>query len=465
MPVTYQGGQSMPAFGTPAYAAQFTAPATPTASSPTTAVTGGGGGGGTSYTYTSGGQTYTATPNANITAQQAADVANNPLYKPVIAPTTVAQVQNIPNINYNNLQTPVNTSTNTLGANTYLAGSQAGTALQKDVMNQQFAVDTATANSKNANTSSVSNLLNANPVTPATNLTNADNQFGVNSIFAQKTVAEAAAVSAQQQLANIQNSVTEQQSKFASGTEVDFANNMNAQIQRNAQPQINAAQAAVNVAVATVAYLNNDYTQAEAAASKAADAMTQQQTSYRDNITAIYNLAQSQIDILAKPMMDALATEKDLATQAAAQAYDENKSIATWASDPKEAGAGITVNDSYDTALAKKQAWDVNPKNPEVKKAAADLQLTQANARKANEKTPTATEGQDLSDAMTYMKAHPEVSPDTVKQRFLQSHPSSSAAWDNYFTATDSSKQTYPTAPAAPADNSVHWYNPFSWFN
>lgn len=57
----------------------------------------------TSYTFTSGGKTYTATPNAKTTTAQKAAVANNPNYKPVtsgggsvVTPTPIVVTSSVP---------------------------------------------------------------------------------------------------------------------------------------------------------------------------------------------------------------------------------------------------------------------------------------------------------------------------------------------------------------------------------
>lgn len=244
---------------------------------------------------------------------------------------------------------------------------------------------------------------------------------------------------------------------------MNFISNQIAQINRNAAPVLNQMSADINSKAAVLQATQGMFAEAQKYVNQAIDAATADLKYNFDMYTTLYNQNEDIIKGLDSKLQNAYTQKIQISEKAFTYAQDQKTRVGQLMLDNPQAGISIG-SDSLDTAIEKVQRTP-NPKiaaNLAQQKANTDKTIAETNKIKNPTSTPTATEGRDLADAMAYMKANPTVSPDQVKQRFLQAHPSASAAWNNYFTAVDTTKQTYPKAPEA--QSTMKWYDPRTWF-
>ena len=320
-----------------------------------------GGSTGQSYTYTgAGGQTYTATPNANITAAQAAAVANNPLYTPVKAPTTTQQVtQATPGLVLNTPTTigSINTANGAnAGLATTIAGQQAQMQQETDA-NTAARLATIKANSDN-NNSTLNSLLGTQP-NRNQETTNQENALGINrQAYFLKVQAEQADIASLSSAYQTAKDNLDQQIQQAHGYgATDFANNAEAQMRRNAAPELNALAAQVNFKTALLQNEQGNFKDAEALVNQAVNNIV---SDYQDRVNA-YNMIKANntetFNAMDKVYQDAFNSHIQMEQDNLNQLRTDTKTVLTMAMDNPQ--AAIQPTDSLTVAMQKLQN---NPK-------------------------------------------------------------------------------------------------------
>lgn len=192
------------------------------------------------------------------------------------------------------------------------------------------------------------------------------------------------------------------------------------------------------------------------------DFYTKQQSDNNTKIAAGKNDQQKFLDAKLSILQDDLKNAQDMAT-----------TLSKAMLDPKTAllynRAGVSLNDSPATAAQKvamqsaadDKAWGTPYKMGtdyvQANKNTGEVRMVQNNPATGNGgsvvDTRTAVEGQDLADAKahwadsTWRTAHPNITWADMKQTFLTTHPSSSAAWDSYYPQEPQSPVTASAKP------------------